>query len=288
MALIKSAFSRFRTGLGRTRKGFVFGLRSLLPGRAINDELIRDIERLLIQGDVGVGTTARLIDGIKADHRDGKLSRGEDVLEYLKRELKALWPNDDRELRLAAEGPTVILVTGVNGAGKTTSIAKLCAVLQGQGRSVMLGACDTFRAGAVRQLEVWADRLGVEIVKGRRMREDLFEFQPTHKLWLSANYKPTIKGTDHDIWRRIMLIPFSVTIAARVSRFDPDPLAIAPRLVLEQGTTTMPSCGKLPDAMTAPTSLLGWITSVPASTPGISVSRLIRLIDASSLSSRLP
>ncbi|MCH7790701.1 MAG: signal recognition particle-docking protein FtsY [Planctomycetes bacterium] len=168
MALIKSAFSRFRTGLGRTRKGFVFGLRSLLPGRAINDELIRDIERLLIQGDVGVGTTARLIDGIKADHRDGKLSRGEDVLEYLKRELKALWPNDDRELRLAAEGPTVILVTGVNGAGKTTSIAKLCAVLQGRGRSVMLGACDTFRAGAVRQLEVWADRLGVEIVKGQQ------------------------------------------------------------------------------------------------------------------------
>lgn len=168
MALIKSAFSRFRTGLSRTRKGFVFGLRSLLLGRAINDELIRDIERLLIQGDVGVGTTARLIDGIKADHRDGKLSRGEDVLEYLKRELKALWPNDDRELRLAEEGPTVILVTGVNGAGKTTSIAKLCAVLQGQGRSVMLGACDTFRAGAVRQLEVWADRLGVEIVKGQQ------------------------------------------------------------------------------------------------------------------------
>ena len=168
MALIKSAFSRFRTGLGRTRKGFVFSLRSLLPGRAVNDELIRDIERLLIQGDVGVGTTARLIDGIKADHRDGKLSRGEDVLEYLKRELKALWPNDDRELRLAETGPTVILVTGVNGAGKTTSIAKLCAVLQGQGKSVMLGACDTFRAGAVRQLEIWADRLGVEIVKGQQ------------------------------------------------------------------------------------------------------------------------
>jgi fused signal recognition particle receptor len=168
MAIIKSAISRFRKGLGRTRETFVSGLRSLVRGRAIDDQLIRDIERAMIGGDVGVKTTARLIEGIRKDHKAGTLQRGEDVLEYLKRELKALWPDEDRQLHAATSGPTVILVTGVNGAGKTTSIAKLCAMLRSQDKTVMLGACDTFRAGAVRQLEIWADRLDVEIVKGQQ------------------------------------------------------------------------------------------------------------------------
>jgi fused signal recognition particle receptor len=80
-----------------------------------------------------------------------------------------MWPAQDRALRSAPAGtPTVILMTGVNGVGKTTSIAKLAALLKAEGKSVMLGACDTFRAGAVRQLEVWAERLGVELVKGQQ------------------------------------------------------------------------------------------------------------------------
>jgi fused signal recognition particle receptor len=81
-----------------------------------------------------------------------------------------MWPNADRTLHLAprGEGPTVILVTGVNGAGKTTSIAKLCRHFRDQNQTVLLGACDTFRAGAVAQLEVWATRLGVQVVKGQQ------------------------------------------------------------------------------------------------------------------------
>jgi fused signal recognition particle receptor len=82
--------------------------------------------------------------------------------------MSAMWPAEDRSLRLAASGPTVILVTGVNGAGKTTSIAKLCAMFQAEDKRVLVGACDTFRAGAVRQLEIWADRLGVDLVKGQQ------------------------------------------------------------------------------------------------------------------------
>src|SRR6185295_8896192 len=82
--------------------------------------------------------------------------------------LKAMWPREDRQLHFATAGPTVILMTGVNGVGKTTSIAKLCSLLRGDGKTVLLAACDTFRAGAVRQLEVWADRLGVEVVKGQQ------------------------------------------------------------------------------------------------------------------------
>jgi fused signal recognition particle receptor len=170
MALLKSVFSKVRKGLERTRESFVGQLRSLLAGRTLDDALIDEIEARLIQADVGVQATRRLVAGLRDDFKAGKATRGEDALEYLKRELKAMWPTADRSLNTAPAGtkPTVILVTGVNGAGKTTSIAKLCHSLRGQGLSVLLGACDTFRAGAVRQLEIWAERLGVEVVKGQQ------------------------------------------------------------------------------------------------------------------------
>ena len=168
MGLFKSVVGKLKKGLDRTRETFVGGLRSMLSGRTLDDALIDDLERALIQADVGVATTQTLIKSIRADYKAGKLTKGEDVLDYLKAELKTRWPAADRELRIADAGPTVILVTGVNGAGKTTSIAKLCGQLRSEGKTVLLGACDTFRAGAVRQLEIWAERLGVEVVKGQQ------------------------------------------------------------------------------------------------------------------------
>ncbi len=168
MGILKAVISKVSRGLERTRRSLGGGLRSLLLGRRLDEGLIREIETRLIQSDAGVGTTRRLIAGLREAHGSGTLSRGEDALEYLKRELKRLWPTEDRALTFAASGPTVIMVTGVNGAGKTTSIAKLCHALRHQGKSVLLGACDTFRAGAVRQLEVWAERLGVPVVKGQQ------------------------------------------------------------------------------------------------------------------------
>jgi fused signal recognition particle receptor len=162
-----------KQGLAKTRDVLVSGaqgLRNLLTGRVLDEALIQELEHRLLESDVGVVATRTLIDGIRADFRAGKLSRGEDVIEYLKRELKAMWPPQDRRLRSAPEGtrPTVILVTGINGAGKTTSIAKLCHHLREENQTVLLAACDTFRAGAVRQLEIWAERLGVDVVKGQQ------------------------------------------------------------------------------------------------------------------------
>ena len=168
MGLFKSAISKLKKGLERTRETFAAGLRSMLLGRDLDDQLIKDLEKRLIESDVGVKATTRLISGIRADYKAGTLKKGEDVLEYLKRELKAMWPEADRRLRLGDARPAVILVTGVNGVGKTTSIAKLCRALTDDGKTVLLGACDTFRAGAVRQLEIWAERLGVEVVKGQQ------------------------------------------------------------------------------------------------------------------------
>lgn len=170
MAFFKSVIGKLKEGLAKTREVFVSGIRSMLVGRKLDAQLIEELEARLIGADVGVAATEKLIAGIRADFISGKMTRGEDVLEYLKREIKAMWPEQDRRLREAPEGqkPTVILVTGINGAGKTTSIAKLCWMLRQQGRSVLLAACDTFRAGAVRQLEIWGERLGVDVVKGQQ------------------------------------------------------------------------------------------------------------------------
>lgn len=168
MPLFKSILSKVKKGLTKTREVLTMDLGDLLRGRRLDEALIEQVKTKLLQADVGVQTTTRLIDGIKADYKAGKMTKGEDVLAYLKREIAALWPMQDRELHFASGSPTVIMVTGVNGAGKTTSIAKLCSMLRAQGKSVLLGACDTFRAGAVRQLEIWSERLGVDVVKGQQ------------------------------------------------------------------------------------------------------------------------
>ena len=168
MGFFSKLVGSLKTGLEKTRQTFVSGVRSILLGRKLDENLINELETRLIQADVGVQATRRLIDGIRADFKAGKMDKGEQALEYMKSELKDLWPPEDRELHFAVTGPTVILVTGVNGVGKTTSIAKLCRQLKNQDKTVLLGACDTFRAGAVRQLEIWAERLDVEVVKGQQ------------------------------------------------------------------------------------------------------------------------
>ena len=168
MALFRKTIGKLKQGLGKTREVFVSSLRSVLAGKTLDDDLIKEIEKRLIQSDVGVVATRKLIDGIQADYKAGTLTKGEDVIEYLKRELKAMWPEQDRTLNVSDAKPTVILMTGVNGVGKTTSISKLCQSLTDDGKTVLLGACDTFRAGAVRQLEIWGERLGVEVVKGQQ------------------------------------------------------------------------------------------------------------------------
>jgi len=168
VGFFKSIVGKLKQGLEKTRETLVATVRSLLLGRKLDENVLSELESRLIQADVGVKTTARWMEQIRADFRAGRIDKGDQVLEFLKAELRSLWPQQDRELRFAPSGPTVILMTGVNGVGKTTSIAKLAGALRAQGKTVLLGACDTFRAGAVRQLEVWAERVGVSVVKGQQ------------------------------------------------------------------------------------------------------------------------
>ena len=166
MAFFKKAFEKLTKGLAKTRDKFLGGLKSMLLGRKLDGDLLLEIEEKLIQADIGVTTATRITAQLQKAYEEKRIAKGEDVLEFLKTELKSYWPPADRGVRFAPSGPTVILVAGINGAGKTTSIAKLAYQFKKEGKKVCLAAADTFRAAAVEQLTIWADRIGVDIIKG--------------------------------------------------------------------------------------------------------------------------
>ena len=170
MALFKKTFQKLTGALSKTRTCSVKTLRTILTGKQLSAELLRDLERAMIEADIGVKTAIELRKDIQAGWERGEIADGDAALLFLKDQLTAYYPEEDRGLNFAreGEGPTVILVAGINGAGKTTSIAKLCKSLRDQNKSVLLAACDTFRAAAVEQLEVWSGRLGVDVIKGQQ------------------------------------------------------------------------------------------------------------------------
>ena len=167
MGLFRSTFSKIKKGLSRTRDVLTTDIGVLLRGQALTDDLIDEIESRLLKADVGVKTATRVVGDLRRDVKAGKITRGEGAIDFLKKELKVQWEGKSRAIATAPAKPTVILVAGVNGAGKTTSVAKIAKSLRDEGRSVLLAAADTFRAGAVAQLEIWSQRLGVDIVKGK-------------------------------------------------------------------------------------------------------------------------
>ena len=159
-------FDRLKSGLTRTREKIAAGFRSVLRiGRRIDEETISRLEDLMLASDFGPATTGKLVDVLRAGWRGGKIAEEQEITDYLKAHIVEMWPEGDRQIKFAETGPTVILVTGINGSGKTTSIAKLGQHFTGQGKKVILGACDTFRAAAVEQLTVWSQRVGVQIVR---------------------------------------------------------------------------------------------------------------------------
>ena len=166
MALFRKAIDHLAKGLARTRERFVSGLRSLLAGRELDEDLLDELEAQLIQADIGVAAAVRIREDLQEAHREKRISQGDEVIDFLKAELKGYWPAADRAIHFAADGPTVILVAGINGSGKTTSIAKLAYQFKQEGKNVVLAAADTFRAAAVQQLGIWAARIGTDIVKG--------------------------------------------------------------------------------------------------------------------------
>jgi fused signal recognition particle receptor len=156
--------SRWRDGLSKTSKATFGQIASLLGVSEIKAETWDDLEALLIQSDIGLETTASILDELKRITRERGLTRADELNAALRGELRKRL---DAPSPLAFQDhPTVILVVGVNGSGKTTTLAKLSARFQTEGKSILLGAADTFRAAAVDQLQVWGDRLKVEVISG--------------------------------------------------------------------------------------------------------------------------
>lgn len=157
---------RLKRGLAKTREKLAGGFRSILRiGRKIDQETLTRLEESMLAADFGPGTTRKLLDVVQSGWKRGEITEEQELREYLKRHIMTMWPESDRRIHFVESGPTVILVTGINGSGKTTSVAKLAHYFTGQGKKVILGACDTFRAAAVEQLTIWSQRIGVQIVK---------------------------------------------------------------------------------------------------------------------------
>lgn len=165
--LVGRFFKRIKTGLAKTRSLFGDALRSLIgKGRVIDQQFLEELEDILITADIGVAKTDEILTEIQERFKQGEAAEGEALLDFLKRSLRdELQETSDRELNTASSGPTVVLVVGVNGTGKTTSIAKLAKRFKDQGQNVILAAGDTYRAAAIEQLSIWAERIGVEIIK---------------------------------------------------------------------------------------------------------------------------
>ena len=159
-------FSKLKEGLTKTRKSLTEKIEKVIIGYAdIDDDLLDDLEDALIQADVGVKTSLQLMDDVRRGIKKKEINIPEDLKPFLIKRITEMLNEGSDETCMAQSGPTVILVIGVNGVGKTTTIGKLGRYYQQQGKSVMLAAADTFRAAAIDQLEIWGQRANVPVIK---------------------------------------------------------------------------------------------------------------------------
>ncbi|MCR5177260.1 MAG: signal recognition particle-docking protein FtsY [Anaerovibrio sp.] len=159
-------FDKLKKGLTKTRASITEKIEKLVIGYAdIDDDLLDELEEILIMADVGVNTTERLMESVRKGIKKKEINSPEDLKPFLQKQISDLLTRESNEINMAKSGPTVFLVIGVNGVGKTTTIGKLSAYYKAQGKSVMLAAADTFRAAAIDQLEIWGERTDAKVIR---------------------------------------------------------------------------------------------------------------------------
>jgi fused signal recognition particle receptor len=164
---IGKLFQKVKEGLSKTRQVIGGALRKLVGGgRTIDAAFLQELEDTLLSADIGIAKSEEIVAELQKKYKAGEVAKGEDLLAFLKASLRSELAALESEIRFQPSGPTVVLVVGVNGAGKTTTIAKLAHRLSGLGKKVLIAAGDTYRAAAIEQLEIWAKRAKVDIVKG--------------------------------------------------------------------------------------------------------------------------
>ncbi|TDM43575.1 signal recognition particle-docking protein FtsY [Macrococcoides canis] len=161
--------AKFREGLEKSRENFQNKLNDLLAMyRTVDEDFFEALEEMLIQADVGFNTVMDLVESLRMEAKRRNITETVDLREVIVEKIVEIYEQEDdklQEMNIQEDGLTVILMVGVNGVGKTTTIGKLAHRYKGQGKKVMLAAGDTFRAGAIEQLQVWGDRVGVEVIK---------------------------------------------------------------------------------------------------------------------------
>lgn len=158
-------FDKLKNGLSKTKNSFDEKMNNVFSNfRKVDEELLEELEEALIMSDVGVETSTTIISNLRDRVKKENIKDAEEVKQALRKEVQEIFDKTDKKLNLETK-PSVILVVGVNGVGKTTSIGKIANRLQKDGKKVVVAAADTFRAAAVEQLEIWANRAGCDIVK---------------------------------------------------------------------------------------------------------------------------
>ena len=159
-------WGRLKQGLSKTRKNIISGIDTLFSSYdSINDELFEELEEILVMGDVGVKSTQEILERLKKAIKENHIKEPEECKEYLIKSIKQQMQVNEKDYDFL-KTTSVVMVIGVNGVGKTTTIGKLASILKKEGKRVLIAAADTFRAAAGEQLEEWAHRAGVDIIKG--------------------------------------------------------------------------------------------------------------------------
>jgi fused signal recognition particle receptor len=163
-----SFLNRLREGLAKTRSSLTQKIETILTGKSTAGEAaLEEIEEILITADTGVETAMRLTDSLRREMRSGKLISSPDVKAKLQEEIQQILTKDENTGLALTARPSVIMVVGVNGVGKTTTIAKLAHLLKSDGHKLILAAADTFRAAAIDQLTIWGERIGIPVIRHR-------------------------------------------------------------------------------------------------------------------------
>jgi fused signal recognition particle receptor len=162
-AALQKAPARIGLGLRRTRENLLARIRAAITGSAKLDEICEGLEEALITADVGVQASLKLVEAVRVRAKDG--TRPDVIRDALKDEIARILTASERPMNIPIEGPLVVMLAGVNGVGKTTTVAKLAARMKAERGTVIVAAADTFRAAAIEQLEVWCGRVGVDLIK---------------------------------------------------------------------------------------------------------------------------